>query len=88
MYALTLLEDGRINFVSIGTAIGNEVQVDHIPDGDIHEYKYINGDFYYDPLPKAEEPVVVSLEDRIAELEAQNEMLTECILELSELLYN
>lgn len=27
-------------------------------------------------------------EDRVAELEAQNEMLTECILELSELLYN
>ena len=27
-------------------------------------------------------------EDRIAELEAQNAMLTECILELSELMYN
>ena len=27
-------------------------------------------------------------EERIAALEAQNEMLTECILELSELLYN
>lgn len=29
-----------------------------------------------------------TVEEQIAELRAQNEMLTECLLELSELLYN
>lgn len=33
-------------------------------------------------------PAEPSPEERIAALEEQNEMLTECILELSELLYN
>lgn len=32
-------------------------------------------------------PSAISDSDRIAALEEQNEMLTECILELSELLY-
>lgn len=33
-------------------------------------------------------PTEPTPEERIAALEEQNEMLTECILELSELLYN
>lgn len=42
-----------------------------------------------DDAPDAgvEIPAPPTAEDRIAALEEQNEMLTECILELSELLY-
>ena len=39
-------------------------------------------------LPQPTIEVELTPEERIAALEEQNEMLTECILELSELLYN
>ncbi|MBR5879046.1 MAG: hypothetical protein IKY91_05790 [Akkermansia sp.] len=43
-----------------------------LPAGDLYEYRYEDGAFIHDPLPKAEEPPTV---DRVAELENRlNEM--------------
>ena len=58
----------------------------------IYRYKLVNGKpvertqtemdmDYIDPVP------VPTAEERLAELEAQNEMLLECILEMSEIIY-
>lgn len=55
MYALTLTEDKRINFVSRSLPIGDEIGVESIPEGNITDYKYINNQFYYDPLPPVQE---------------------------------
>lgn len=64
-YALNLAEDGRIlsatyeQFAFEGMPI-----VETLPDGDISEYLYVNGEFIYDPLPKPE-PVADPTTDEI-----------------------
>ena len=58
IYALNLApEDSRI-LSATEDKYGAEGQprVDHLPDDDISDYKYIDGEFVYDPLPKPPEP--------------------------------
>nr|DAM68341.1 MAG TPA: hypothetical protein [Caudoviricetes sp.] len=57
MYALNLDTDGRI-LSATKDQYGAEGQprVDHLPDDDISNYKYMDGEFVYDPLPKPPEP--------------------------------
>lgn len=63
MYALNIAEDGRILSATYEkyAAEGMPV-VDSLPTGktieenDISNYKYIDGEFVYDPLPKPPEP--------------------------------
>ena len=53
MYSLNLAEDNRILSVCVcfeGIEYNNVV--DSFPDGDITDYKYIDGSYVYDPLPK------------------------------------
>lgn len=81
MYALNLAEDGRIlsatypQYAPVGAVI-----MDVLPDGDIYEYRYVNGEYVHDPLPKPEEPEqpehTPTAEERIAQLEAENKTLT------------
>ena len=55
MYALNLDKDGRILSACIcleGFEYTNIV--DALPDGNISNYKYIGGEYVYDPLPKPE----------------------------------
>ena len=54
-YALNLDDDGRILSATYETyaAPGMPV-VDILPDNDITDYKYIDGSYVYDPLPKPE----------------------------------
>ena len=62
-----------------------------IPEGfepnEIRDYRYVDGRVVHDPLPPAEEDDAPSMEERMAELEAQNTMLMECLLEMSEIVY-
>lgn len=54
-YGLLLDEDNRIISASAQRyAQEDAIIVDQLPDGDIVDYKYINGEFVYDPLPKEE----------------------------------
>lgn len=66
MYSLNLAEDGRILSVCVclaGQTYNNII--DTLPDGDITDYKYINNEYVYDPLPKPQpqpaEPTVEEL---------------------------
>ena len=55
-YALNLSEDGRILSVTYETyATENMPLVDALPDGDISDYIYQNGEYIHDPLPEQEE---------------------------------
>ncbi len=56
-YALNLATDGRVLSATYETyaAPGMPV-VEGLPDGDITDYKYINNEYVYDPLPKPEPP--------------------------------
>lgn len=54
-YALNLDEDGRILSATYETyAAPSMPLVEALPDGDITDYKYINNEYVYDPLPKPE----------------------------------
>ena len=59
MYSLNLDTDNRILSACICLE-GFEYMniVDTLPDGDISNYKYIDGEYIYDPLPEPE-PVPV-----------------------------
>lgn len=88
-YGLMLDEDNRIvSAIEQRYAPDNAVIVNALPDGDIHDYLYVDGEYIYSPLPipEPEEPQPTQ-EDRIAALEEQNAFLTECLLEMSETLY-
>ena len=55
MYALNLDKDGRILSACVCLdRFEYENVVDTLPDGSISDYKYINGEYVYDPLPKPE----------------------------------
>lgn len=55
MYALNLDSDGRILSACVcldGFEYTNIVET--LPDGDVTDYKYIDGVYIYDPLPEPE----------------------------------
>lgn len=55
-YALNLAEDGRILSATCEEfAMADAVLVDELPDGNIADYLYVDGQFVYDPLPVPEE---------------------------------
>lgn len=84
-YALNLGEDGRIlssTFDNLAPA--KQPRVDELPNGGkkITEYKYINGNFVYDPIPVEpveEEPTQL---DRIEAQVTYTAMMTDTLLEV------
>lgn len=57
MYALSISENGRILSATYPQyAPADSVIVDVLPEGDISEYRYIDGKFIHDPLPAPEQP--------------------------------
>lgn len=88
-YGLVLDENNRIVFATAQRyAPADAIIVDNLPDGNLHDYLFIDGEYVYDPLPVPEpsDPQPTQ-EERIQQLEEQNAMLTECILEMSGMLY-
>lgn len=56
-YALNLAEDGRILSVTYEKyAPKDAVLVDYLPEGNVADYIFVNGEFIYDPLPEPEQP--------------------------------
>lgn len=52
MYALNLGENNRILSVTYDKyAPPSQPRVDTLPDGDVNDYLYVNGEYVYDPLP-------------------------------------
>lgn len=68
-YALNLGEDGRILSATYEAyATKNMPIVDTLPDDDITDYKYINGEFIYEPLPEpiqSQEPTIDDIIDTL-----------------------
>lgn len=63
-----------------------EIPADFEPNN-IRDYKYVNGAIVHDPLPSGEDNDVPTVIERVAELEAQNAMLMECLIEMSTIVY-
>lgn len=88
-HGLILDETNRIiSAVAQRYAPADAIIVDDLPEGNPHDYLFIDGEYVYDPLPVPEpsDPQPTQ-EERIQQLEEQNAMLTECILEMSGMLY-
>ena len=86
-YSLNLGENGRILSVCVcleGQTYENVV--DSFPDGDVTEYRYVDGEFIHDPLPKPEpsEPEPTAEEDALAMLVDHEERLISLELGLTE----
>ena len=67
-YALNLATDGRILSATFAEyAPSDAVLVDTMPDGNIADYLYLDGQYVYDPVPEPE----ASVEEQISELKAE-----------------
>ena len=80
-YALNLAEDGRILSATFRAyAPFNAVVVDELPEGDISDYKYVDGQYVHDPLPEpVEEPTQL---DKVEAQVAYTAMMTDTLLEV------
>ena len=82
-YALNLSDDGRILSVTYEAyAPTDTVLVDELPEGNVADYRYADGEYVHDPIPE-EEPAEpkASPEERITELEEALEMLLNGVTE-------
>lgn len=72
MYAINLNDDNRVLRATIsGYADAESIIVDNLPDGNLPDYKYVDGEYVYDPLPEPEEPPAVeTVEEKIERVEA------------------
>ena len=54
-YALNIAPDGRVLSVTYPQYAPEDApQTDALSEGDVSQYRYINGEFVYDPLPVVE----------------------------------
>lgn len=93
MYGIVLQNNMRIGAVYMHDFIPEDaIQVESLPERDVYDYVYADGEFVYDPMPQPEhqptqEERITVLEEQNAMLIEQNDMLTACVLEMSEILY-
>lgn len=65
-YVLNLGKDGRILSATYEEyAMYDAVIVEELPEGNIADYIYADGQYVFDPLPKPAEPVPVETADNI-----------------------
>lgn len=71
MYILNLAEDGRVLSVTYSKyTLYNGISVPTIPDGDVSEYRYVDGKYIHDPLPNPENAELLpTYKERVAALE-------------------
>lgn len=51
-YALNLADDGRVLSATYAKFAPDDAElVDELPEGNAADYRYVNGEFVYDPLP-------------------------------------
>lgn len=82
-YALNLAEDGRVLSVAFEKyAPADAVIVDELPDGNVSEYRYVDGVFVHDPIPAAAEEEKPSQLDIIEAQVTYTAMMTDTLLEV------
>ena len=67
-YALNLGDDGRILSATFERfAPAGAVIVAELPQGDITEYRFVDGEYVHEPLPKATPEATPSIDDILIE---------------------
>lgn len=84
MYSLNLDTDGRVLAVcECLDGMEYDIVVDSFPDGNVRDYKYINGEYIHDPEPKLEKEPTVE-EDTLSMLVDHEERIIMMELGLTE----
>lgn len=82
-YALNLDKDDGNRILSATYekyAPKDAVLVEELPEGNVADYRYVEGEYIYDPIPKEEvEEQGATLEDRVADLEADSTDMKEAL---------
>lgn len=75
MYGLNIGLEGRCLSASpANVSPAGVVMVTSLPDGDLYDYRYTDGVYLYDPLPKPEPVEMVSISaDELADLKQKAE---------------
>lgn len=82
-YALNLAEDGRILSATYEEfAAADAVIVDELPEGNIADYRYVDGKYIHDPIPVEPVVEVPSQLDIIEAQVAYTAMMTDTLLEV------
>lgn len=83
MYALNLGEAGRIlSATRPEYAPAEAVRVETLPEGDIYEYRYVDGEIIHDPLPEPEPiPAAPTQLDRVEAQTMYTALMTDTLLE-------
>ena len=82
-YALNLDTDGRILSATYAEyAPEDAVLVDELPEGDIADYLYVDGQYVHDPLPKPEGDEQPTQLDRVEAQVTYTAMMTDTLLEV------
>ena len=82
-YALNVSDDGRILSATFEEHAGvDQPLVDKLPDGDLYEYRYIDGEFIHDPLPVQEKDIRQStIPERLSEIEEALQLILSGVTE-------
>lgn len=84
MFALNLNNDKRILSACVVLPSTPETmpRVDTLPDGDVTDFLYVNGEYVYDPLPAPPEPEPYPSDfDRLEAQVTYTAMMTDTLLE-------
>lgn len=82
-YMLNIADDGRIMSSTYPKyATSDSILVEELPEGNIYDYRYENGSYVYDPLPKAEIVETPSQFDRVEAQATYTAMMTDTLLEV------
>lgn len=82
-YALNLAEDGRILSAAYAEAPLLDVAiVDELPEGNVADYRFVNGELIHDPLPVAEVEEQPTQLDRIEAQVTYTALMTDTLLEV------
>lgn len=78
-YALNLSSENRILSVTYEKyAHKNAILVTSLPDGNVADYLYVDGEYVYDPLPKPDYEVQEQIASLKAELESTDYKIIKC----------
>jgi len=83
-YALNLAEDGRVLSVTFaGYAPDTHPMVEALPEGDVSEYRYVDGAFLHEPQQEQAQPEAAPTQlDRVEAQAFYTAMMTDTLLEV------
>lgn len=84
MYALSIDNDNRILSACIALPATPDTmpRVETLPDGDVNDWLYVDGEYVYDPLPAPPEPEPQPSDfDRLEAQVTYTAMMTDTLLE-------